>query len=114
MGNIMTWVDVELAPCILQPDGRVLLYLGEYPEIRLMSTTIKVSVEEMINRIDEDTCAAEGCSTPVGFVLHDDDDDPHRGARWHWTTFVRAGNKVIAVCEGCSPANLYSEALVRA
>lgn len=62
---------------------------------------------------DSATCDMPDCSHPIGWVLHEDDDEPWRsGLSWRWTTLVATGEgrPVLAVCEDDDPGNLYDHA----
>lgn len=49
--------------------------------------------------------------TPIGWNLHEDDDEPHRsGIRWVAVALVATEEGVTAVCEDCHPVNLYAAA----
>lgn len=44
------------------------------------------------------------CGEPIGWVLHDDDDNPRKGVIWHavWLASEDDG-PVAALCEDCAP-----------
>lgn len=49
--------------------------------------------------------------TPIGWLLHEDDDEPHRsGIVWRAVALVATDEGVTAVCEDCHPVNLYAAA----
>lgn len=52
-----------------------------------------------------DNCRCWDCQTGTGYVLHEDDDEPHlSGVRWHPVWLIREGEHPVAVlCEDCVP-----------
>jgi hypothetical protein len=55
------------------------------------------------------------CSNPVGWVLHEDDDNPARsGLSWRTVVLVHTSDGIAAVCEDDAPDTLYSTAAVAA
>ena len=49
------------------------------------------------------------CHNHVGWVLHEDDEEPWRsGVTWRRTTLVESDEGIVAVCEDCAPDNLYA------
>lgn len=57
----------------------------------------------MADHLDNSLCS--GCRTGVGYVLHEDDDNPARsGVRWVVTYLARQdGGTVKPLCEECGP-----------
>ncbi len=52
-----------------------------------------------------DGCSCWNCAAPVGYVLHEYDDDPARsGCHWHPVWLVREHDGPVAtLCEDCAP-----------
>ncbi len=59
-----------------------------------------------------DEASGQLCSASIGYVLHEDDDEPHRSG-WDWRTVVLVQTRVgiVAVCEDDEPGTLYENAL---
>lgn len=114
----LAWVDIETRPYDVIYSG------GGYdtgPEdssteihahvLAMLSPTMAQALEAVIDNPDAATCAANGCEHPVGEALVEDDERPSGGGLiWHWTALVDLGNRVLAVCEDCSPETLYVNA----
>lgn len=53
----------------------------------------------------KDSCRCLGCSTPIGYVLREDDTTGRHWMPWITAVLVREGTgPVVAVCEDCVPA----------
>ena len=104
----LIWTDVEVSPF----DASRAAYDGDMRiehDVARHLTPAESALLASMDEPDAHTCAVPGCEQPVGYVLHEDDDNPARsGLAWHWTTLVLVpGNDVRAVCEECSPTYLY-------
>lgn len=59
-----------------------------------------------------DEATGQMCANMVGWVLHEDDDEPWKsGWTWKHTVLVKTPGGVVAVCEDDSPDVLYENAL---
>ena len=109
------WVDIEVDPTDHGGDPHAALALLREVYVQL-TIPMRMTLEMVIDEPDEHTCQANGCAlpgtasaAPIGYVLYDDDDDYVRGLQWRWLTLIQRDDKVIVVCEDCSPTNLYAE-----
>lgn len=58
-----------------------------------------------------DEASGQMCSNSIGWVLHEDDDEPHRsGTVWRSVTLVHTSEGIAAVCEDDAPDTLYGAA----
>lgn len=94
----------EVSANLPEPFSKVLGYLNDNPD------TVTCGLRALT--VDAMHLPEPFCTQPVGWVLHEDDDNPHAGGlRWAWTTLVETEGGVLAVCEECSPGNLYDDAM---
>ena len=112
MTMTLTYFDVEVpeAWADVQRDdyGNVRDYFADpskFPEDPKWAEALN----RVLSRPDEATCEVPDCDAPIGWVLHEDDEEPWRsGITWRWVSLVDAGRYgVAAVCEDDCPANLY-------
>lgn len=109
----LNWVDIETRPYSFRYTG------GDYetgptdeqievdPAIAAaLSPAMLVALNQILDNPDGATCAGNGCKAAVGEVLWEDDEG-RGGLSWHWTALVEVDGRVLAVCEECSPTNLY-------
>lgn len=58
-----------------------------------------------------DEATGQCCSNPIGWVLYEDDEEPHRsGMTWRQVTLVWSDEGIAAVCEDCSPPVAFAAA----
>lgn len=100
--DTLTWVD-EVMPVVTGPIGDPQITFDlDLPE-PMLSVVQKIADEP-----DTWTCQAEGCTQLIGWVLREPDDPGDRGGLgWRWVSLVQVGAVVLAVCEECTPSNLY-------
>jgi hypothetical protein len=113
----LEWVDIEVDPTDHGGDPHAALALLREVYVQL-TIPMRMTLEMVIDEPDEHTCQANGCTVPpwnraasVGYVLHEDDDNPARsGWSWRWLTLIQRDDRVIVVCENCTPSTVYDKA----
>lgn len=73
------------------------------PEFADLPEVYVAALDAIVRNADNVEC--DSCGNGVGYVLHEDDDNPARsGCRWHSVWLAREDNgPVVALCEDCSP-----------
>jgi hypothetical protein len=74
------------------------------PDVSDVPSPFRAAAQAVVDEPDSAVCECCG-KAAIGYVLHEDDDEPHRsGLRWRtpWLTIGPSG-AVAAVCEDCAP-----------
>lgn len=113
----LTWRNIESSPIeesfVSDPaTGAPVTVWDLHPDAHAVLPEREVArLHALIEHGDGATCEGNGCTEPVGFALHEDDEAPSGGGLvWQWSTLVTLPTgRVLAVCESCSPSNVYAD-----
>ena len=79
-------------------------------EYAILPDAFVAAIKWLIDNPDDGgRCAACYLVGRIGYILHDDDDDPSgNGLRWSHTVLVQSAplGPVVAICEDCSPGGI--------
>ena len=117
--STLAWVTVEI-PAEFSTEER-----GDYGEVIAMhpdpdrfpadgAADYATALGEVMAEADGAVCGLDECGQAIGWVLYEDDEAPWRGGlSWRWVSLVHTDAGVLAVCEECSPENLYAASVPR-
>lgn len=107
------------------PQDVCVLNRGDHGEVESMtadpqyfpSTAWSMALDRVMENADammcdlmylNDEATGQVCANAIGWVLHDDDDDPRgNGLEWRMVVLVHTAEGIATVCEDCHPENMY-------